>query len=79
MEKVNVSEFKATCLRLLERVRQTGEPLEILKNGQLLATVHPPATQSRKGKFGCMRHTVRGKVGDLITPLEDQNWEVLGS
>ena len=55
MQKVNVSEFKATCLGLLERVRQTGEPIEILKNGQPLAIVHPAPGRSRKGAFGGVR------------------------
>ena len=33
MKQISVSEFKAVCLGLLEKVRQTGEPIEILKNG----------------------------------------------
>jgi antitoxin (DNA-binding transcriptional repressor) of toxin-antitoxin stability system len=77
LEQVNVSEFKAVCLRMLEEVRQTGEPIEILKNGELLAVVHPPPTVSRKGAFGSMKHTLKEPVGDLISPVENQDWEVL--
>ncbi len=77
MEQINVSEFKATCLRLLEQVRQTGEPIEILKNGELLAVVHPPpARQSRKAGYGSMKHTLLEPAGDLITPVE-MDWEAL--
>jgi len=77
MEQVNVSEFKAVCLRLLEQVRQTGEPIEILKNGELLAVVHPPPVKSRKAAFGALKYTLKGPVGDLITPLDESDWEVL--
>ena len=37
MVQVNVSEFKAVCLRLLEQVRQTGEPIET-GQGRIFAT-----------------------------------------
>ena len=53
--QVNVSEFKATCLRLLEQVRQTGEPLEILKNGVPLAVVYPPPSAERSSPSGRSR------------------------
>ena len=77
MEQINVSEFKATCLRLLERVRQTGEPIEILKNGEPLAIVHAAAPRSRKGAFGALKSTLRGPVGDLVEPLDGNEWESL--
>lgn len=78
MEQMNVSEFKAVCLRVLERVRQTRQPLEILKNGQPLAVVYPPSTPGRRAAFGALRGTVIGEVGDLITPVSDPDeWEAL--
>lgn len=77
MDQVNISEFKATCLRLLEQVRQTGQPLEILKNGEPLAIVHAAPPRPRKEAYGAMRNTLRGEVGDLISPLDESDWEVL--
>lgn len=77
MVQVNVSEFKAVCLRLLEQVRQTGEPIEILKNGQPLAIVQAPPTKSRKAAFGAMKGTLCSPIGDLTQPLDDVEWEVL--
>ncbi|MBI3208874.1 MAG: type II toxin-antitoxin system Phd/YefM family antitoxin [Candidatus Solibacter usitatus] len=78
MEQINVSEFKAVCLRLLERVRQTGEPIEILKNGQLLAVVHPPTSTGQRAAFGSMKATLKGPVGDLVEPLDGIDWEATG-
>jgi antitoxin (DNA-binding transcriptional repressor) of toxin-antitoxin stability system len=77
MDKVNVSEFKAVCLRLLEQVRQTGQPIEILKNGQPLAIVHPPPAQGRKAAFGAMASSLRAPSSDLISPVAHDDWEVL--
>jgi len=78
MKQVNVSEFKAVCLRLMEEVRQTGEPIEILKNGKPLVVVTPAPAADRRNSFGCMKHTLTGPVGDLLSPVtEDSDWEVL--
>ncbi len=77
MQQVNISEFKATCLRLLEQVRQTGEPIEILKNGELLAVVHPAASNTRKAAFGALKHSLGGELGDVISPVANAEWEVL--
>ena len=78
MEQINVSEFKAVCLRLLERVRQTGQPIEVLKNGVPLAIVHPPRAAERKAAFGALRGTLRGPAGDLSEPLDGIHWEAMG-
>ncbi len=78
MITINVSEFKALCLRLLEDVRETGEPIQILKNGQPLAIVYPPPVATGRARFGVMRETLAGEVGDLVTPLGESDWEALG-
>ena len=78
MERVNVSEFKATCLRLLDRVRETGQPIEILKNGKPLAVVQPPSSRQGEAAFGAMKASLfTGPLGDVMTPLDESQWEVL--
>lgn len=77
MKQINVSEFKATCLGLLEQIRQTGEPIEILKNGEPLAIVHPASPRSRKGAYGALKTTLRGPLGDLTQPVEGLEWEAI--
>ena len=76
MKQIAVSELKASCVRVLKQVKQSGVPIEILTNGELLAVVHPPPVRDRKASYGSMKHMVKGLVGDLSTPLE-QDWEVL--
>lgn len=78
MERVNVSVFKATCLRLLDRVRETGEPIEILKNGKSLAVVQPPALKEAKAAFGARKAALfTGPLGDVVSPAGESAWEVL--
>lgn len=72
MNSVKASEFKAKCLRLMDEVASTGEPLVITKNGKPVATLFP---------YGEKRLTVAGLhagsiriLGDIVSPL-DEPWE----
>ena len=78
MDSMAVSKFKATCLAVLEKVRQTGEPVLVTKRGEPLARVMPPPVPEPKKKsaFGCMAGTAE-IVGDILEPLPEEDWEVL--
>ncbi len=78
METIAISRFKATCLSLLERVRNTGEPLLVTKRGTPIAQVLPPPPPEavKKSAFGCMRCTTR-QLGDIVAPVAEEDWEVL--
>jgi len=73
---VNVTEFKAKCLSLLDDVSQRGGSITITKRGRPLATVgpaHMPAWKSPEGAWA-------GKVkilGDLLDTAD--LWEVVRS
>lgn len=81
MDTIAISEFKATCLKLLDKVKNTGQPLLVTKKGIPVALVSPPppAHLDKKSYFGCMAGT--GEiVGDIISPAADEEeWEVLKS
>lgn len=80
MENINISEFKAICLRLLEQIRQTGEPIQVLKNGEPIVVVYPaPIRSERSRSFGALRGTLVGPEEDLISPLKDIVWEATES
>ncbi len=77
-KRVSVSEFKTTCLRLLEEVRTSGNRIIITKRGEPIAQVVPaPETNERRSWLGSM--SGRGEiVGDLIEPAcAPEEWEVL--
>jgi prevent-host-death family protein len=69
METISISKFKATCLALLERVRQTGEPIVITKRGVPIAQVVPPPPSADKPRvlFGAMKGRME-ILGDIVGP-----------
>ena len=73
---VNVTEFKARCLALLDDVGQRGGTITITKRGRPLATVGPvrrPAWKSPEGAWV-------GKVtlaGGLLETDTSELWDVL--
>ena len=76
MESMAISEFKATCLAVLERVRRTKKPVLITRFGQPVAEVVPPSAPPRpKGWIGSMVGTAR-ILGDIVSPVsEEGEWE----
>ena len=78
MEEVAISEFKAKCLAMLERVRKTKKPIRITRFGKPVAEVIPPspAVESRDW-LGCMADNIE-IVGDIVSPvIEEGDWEAL--
>lgn len=70
---IPAGEFKAKCLKLLDEVAETRQPLVITKHGKPVAQVVP--MEESVELFGAMRGT--GEiVGDIIAPL-DVEWEAM--
>ena len=76
MESMAISEFKATCLAVLERVRRTKRPVLITRFGQPVAEVVPPSVPPPpKSWIGSMAGTAR-IIGDIVSPVsEEGDWE----
>lgn len=73
---MSVSEFKATCLSVIERVRQSGQAVVITKHGEPVAELVPPRPVERKGRgfLGRMRDGF-DIVGDVTEPaLGEADW-----
>lgn len=76
MEEVSISQFKATCLALLARVKRTRKPILVLRKGEPIAQVMPPPlpalSLSWLGSF-----SDSGEIlGDIMTPvLDPEDWE----
>lgn len=73
MEEISISEFKAKCLALLERVNRTKEPLRITRHGKPVADVVPAGpVVDRAALFGSMRNSIK-ILDDIVSPVIDQN------
>ena len=78
MQTLNASDFKARCLAILDRVRETGEPVLILKRGKPVAQLVPARSSAARYPQDDLRGTVR-VLGDVVEPaLPAEAWEALG-
>ena len=78
MKKITISQFKATCLAVLDKVKRTGQSMIVTRHGAPIALIcPPPPSPPQKNWLGAFRS--RGKiVGDIISPAaEETDWEVL--
>jgi prevent-host-death family protein len=72
---IAAGEFKAKCLKLLDEVAETREPLIVTKHGKPVAKVVP--IPERRSLFGALKGTVLWE-GDIISPAADESeWDAL--
>jgi len=76
MEEIAISEFKAKCLALLERVRKTHRPIRITRFGKPVAEVVPSSPTASTVKWiGSMKGEIK-ILGDIVAPvMHDDDWE----
>ena len=72
MRTIKASDFKARCLKLMDEVAETGEPLVITKNGRPVAQLGP-VERARKSIWGLHKGQIE-ILGDIIEPI-DVEWE----
>ena len=70
MKDVSISEFKAKCLGLIERVEKTRQPLRITRHGKPVAEVIPTGPDRKRKFLGDMIGTAK-IVGDIVSPVID--------
>ncbi len=77
MRTVPAGEFKQTCLRLLDEVGESGEPIVITKRGKAVAQLTQVHSKRSDDWLGTMRN--RGEIrDDLIAPaVEPDEWHAL--
>ena len=76
MRSIKASEFKAKCLKLMDEVAATGEPIEITKDAKPVARLVPPLRRA-KSPFGLHKGQIK-ILGDIIEPI-DVEWAIAGS
>ena len=67
MRTVKASEFKAKCLKIMDEVAATGEPVVITKYGVPVAQL-VPAMQKPKTLFGALKGSIL-YMGDVTSPI----------
>ena len=69
---IKASEFKATCLKLMDEVAEEGGEIIITKNGRPVSRLLP-YRERPEAPFGRDRDKIR-ILGDIIEPI-DVEWE----
>ena len=65
--------FKAQCLKLMDRVAETKEPITVTKRGKPVARLVPVEPARKRPLFGYLQG--RGEVtGDIVAPTGEK-WE----
>ena len=72
--EVSAKKFKANCLKLMDEVINTREPVIITKRGKPIAKLVPVAPKKTASLFGYMAGTAT-VCGDIVAPT-DVAWEV---
>lgn len=77
MRTVPAGEFKQICLRLLDEVGESGDPIVITKRGKAVAQLNPVKPERAGDWRGTMSD--RGAIrGDLVAPAtEPGEWNAL--
>ena len=74
--EIKASEFKARCLKLMEQVAATREPLIITKNAKPIAQLGPVPARAPRGILGL--HPQGRVLGDIVGPaVEAEDWDAL--
>ena len=64
------ADFKARCLELMDRVRETGAEYVITKHGEPVAKLVPYKAKQRRPVFGALKGTIL-KYERPFDPLDD--------
>ncbi len=74
MKTMAAGQFKARCLKIMDQVRSTREPVTITKKGRPVAKL-VPADTAPEDIFGCLKGEIE-IVGDIVSPVVPlEDWE----
>jgi len=72
LKEIKASEFKAKCLKLMDTVAETGQPIIITKNGHPMCRLEP-YRQKPTTLYGSLKGSIT-ITGDILSPV-DVSWE----
>jgi prevent-host-death family protein len=73
METISVSQFKATCLTVLEEVNRQKKRVVITKRGKPIAEVIPYDPI----KVDILLKDTVTFIGDIVSPVAEEDWEAV--
>ena len=78
VETIPISKFKATCLAVLNGVKQTGRSVLVTRHGEPVAVIDPPPPPKKKATWLGSFQTSGKILGDIVTPaVAEEEWQTL--
>ena len=79
-DTIPISFFKARCLAILKRVKETGQSIVVTKFGEPVAEIIPPRPEKPAADW---LGSLKGRAmitGDIVSPASDpEDWDALRS
>jgi len=76
MKRMRASTFKTHCLKVMDRIQKTGEPVVVTKRGKPVVKVLPAETKGGD-LFGFLKDQFE-IVGDIVSPAVPlDEWDAL--
>jgi prevent-host-death family protein len=73
--RIAAGDFKATCLKLMDRVKETGVEYVITKRNRPVAKLAPVTDEDLRPFVGRSRGVITASREDLMAPVSE-DWEV---
>jgi prevent-host-death family protein len=73
--RIPAGDFKATCLKLMDRVKETGVEYVITKRNRPVAKLAPVTDEDLRPFVGRSRGVITATREDLMAPV-GEDWEV---
>ena len=73
-KRIGAAAFKANCLRILDEVERSGEPVTVTKRGRPVAEVKPVEKRERRSIIGAMKGTVLRYDRPFDPAIEPSEW-----
>jgi prevent-host-death family protein len=71
--EISATEFKATCLKVMDEVHNKHIDIVITKRGKPIAMIVPVPERETTALFGCMANMATIQ-GDIVAPILEE-WE----
>jgi len=76
MKTIAASEFKARCLKLIDQVHDTGQPITITKRGRVVAILQPAGDEEQKPWLR-LRGTITRYDHPFKPAVDPSEWDAL--
>lgn len=74
---MGAAEFKAKCLRVIDKMNRDHEPVTITKRGKPVAVLSPVKTDEPQSIWGAMRGTVLRYDDPFAPAINPEAWDAI--